>query len=136
MACPYFYPVARFESSGWVVPPRLPLGDPYTGECRAGDEVFQPDERRQRQICNLGYGRSRCDHFPEQALTDAVRFHVAEDAGELIRIQYIFEKECWPQEHGVFECHSATGDLSSGPDALVLRKQASAFVESYLRRKS
>jgi hypothetical protein len=136
MACPYFYPVARFESSGWVVPPRLPLGDPYTGECRAADAAFQPDETRQRQICNLGYGRSRCDHFPEAALADAVRFHVASDAGELIRIQYVFEKECWPQEHGVFECHSATGDLSNGPDGEILRKQAAAFIESYLRRKS
>ena len=111
MACPYFYPVARFETSSWVVPPRLPLGDPYSGECRAADTAFQPDETRLRQICNLGYGRSRCDRFPERALTDAVRFHVAHDAGELIR------------------------NLSSGPDDQILRKQAAAFIESYLRRK-
>ena len=136
MACPYFYPVARFETSYWVVPPRLPLGDPYTGECRAADIAFQPEESRVRQICNLGYGRGRCDRFPEAALTDAVRFHVAGDAGELIRIQYVFEKDCWPQDRGVVECSSATGNLSSGPDNAVLRKQAAAFVESYLRRKS
>jgi hypothetical protein len=136
MACPYFYPVARFETSYWVVPPRLPLGDPYTGECRAEDIAFQPEESRVRQICNLGYGRGRCDRFPEAALTDAVRFHVAGDAGELIRIQYVFEKDCWPQDRGVVECSSATGNLSSGPDNVVLRKQATAFVESYLRRKS
>ena len=23
--------------------------------------------------------------------------------GNLIRIQYVFEKDCWPQEHGVLE---------------------------------
>jgi hypothetical protein len=136
MACPYFYPVARFESSGWVVPPRLPLGDPYTGECRAAGIAFQPDETRIRHICNLGYGRGRCDCFPDRASTDAVRFHVARDAGELIHIQYIFEKECWPQAHGVFDCDGATGNLSNGPDDQILRKQASAFIQSYLRRKS
>jgi hypothetical protein len=136
MACPYFYPVARFESSTWIVPPRLPLGDPYAGECRAGVAAFHPEETQVRQVCTLGYGRSRCDRFPEAALTDAVRFHVAADAGELIRIQYVFEKDCWPQGHGVLECSSATGNLSSGPDDEILRKQASAFVESYLRRKS
>jgi hypothetical protein len=83
----------------------------------------------------LGYGRARCDRFPELASTDAVRFHIASDAGALIRIQYVFEKECWPQEHGVFECHGATGKLSSGPAGEILRKQATAFIESYLRRK-
>jgi hypothetical protein len=135
MACPYFFPVARFESSSWVVPPRLPLGDPFMGECRAADIAFQPEETRLREICNLGYGRSRCDRFPDTALTDAVRFHVAGDAGELIRIQYVFERDCWPQGHGVLECSSA-GVFSGGPDNAILRKQAAAFVESYLRRKS
>jgi hypothetical protein len=136
MACPYFYPIARFETSSWAVPPRLPLGDPYTGECRAENTAFLPDETRVRQICNLGYGRGRCDHFPDRAGADAVRFHVASDAGELIRIQYVFERECWPHGHGVFECHATTGKLSSGPDGEILRKQAEAFVESYLRRKT
>jgi hypothetical protein len=136
MACPYFFPVARFESSTWIVPPRLPLGDPYSGECRAAEAAFQPDEMRLREVCNLGYGRSRCNRFPEEARTDAVRFHVAGDAGELIHIQYIFEKECWPQEHGVIECSGSTGNLTSGPENQILRRQAAAFVESYLRRRS
>ena len=136
MACPYFFPVARFEFSSWAVPPRLPLGDPYTGECRAAETAFQPEEARVRHICNLGYSRGRCDRFPEASETNAVRFHVAADAGELIRIQYVFEKDCWPQGHGVLECAGATGKLSSGPDDEILRRQATAFVESYLRRKS
>jgi hypothetical protein len=136
MACPFFYPVARFETDSWAIPPRLPLGDPYTGECRAAELAFQPEETRAREICNLGYGRSRCDRFPERAPSDAVRFHVARDAGELIRIQFVFEKDCWPQGHGVFECSSASGELSSGPGDQILRQQAAAFVKSYLRRKS
>jgi len=134
MACPYFYPVARFETSTWAIPPRLPLGDPYSGECRAGDDAFQPEESRVREVCNLGYGRGCCDRFPESATADAVRFHVSKHRGKLIRIQYIFEKDCWPKEHGTLEYASAV--ISKGPDDEVLRRQASAFLESYLRRRS
>ena len=135
MACPFFYPIARFETSTWVVPPRLPLGDPYSGECRASDAVYQPDETHIREICNLGYGRSRCDRFPEASSRDAVRFNITQDAGELIRIQYVFEKDCWPEAHGVMECSASTGEVSEGPDDAVLKKQAGAFVASYARRR-
>lgn len=135
MACPYFYPLARFETASWVVPPRLPLGDPFAGECRAGDTAFQPGEDKVRQVCNLGYGRGRCDRFPAPADADAVRFHVASDAGELIRIQYSYEKDCWPREHGMIECSKAEGVVSSEPVNAILRRQAAAFVESYVRRR-
>lgn len=135
MACPYFYPLARFETSAWVVPPRLPLGDAYAGECRAAGAGFQPEESRARQFCNLGYGRGHCERFPETAPADAVRFHVAEDAGELIRIQYVFERDCWPAEHGVLEGSAAAKSLAAGPGDEILRRQAQAFLESYLRRR-
>jgi len=134
MACPYFYPLARFETTSWVVPPRLPLGDPFAGECRAGDTSFQPDEDKVRQVCNLGYGRGRCERFPDAADADAVRFHVSTDAGELIRIQYSYEKDCWPRKHGTIECSNA-GVVSSEPANAILRRQAAAFVESYVRRR-
>jgi hypothetical protein len=136
MACPYFYPVARFETSGWAVPPRLPLGDAFSGECRAPGDTFQPEETHVRQICNLGNGRGVCEHFPAAEGTDAVRFHVAADSAQLIRIQYVFEQDCWPREHGVFEYSIAAHDLTSGPAGAILRRQASAFLESYLRRRS
>ena len=134
MACPYFYPLARFETSLWAVPPRLPLGDAFAGECRAGESAFQPDEEKVRQVCNLGYGRGRCDRFPDTAGVDAIRFHMSEDAGALIRIQYVYEKDCWPRDHGNLECSSA-GVISSEPANELLRRQAAAFVESYLRRR-
>jgi hypothetical protein len=136
MACPYFYPIARFETSTWAIPPRLPLGDPYSGECRAGDVAFQPEETRVRGTCNAGYGANTCDRFPKSANTDAVRFHVSEDRGELIRIQYVFEKDCWPREHGVLEFSGAAHEVSGESKSEILRKQAAAFLESYLRRKS
>ena len=134
MACPYFYPLVRFETSGWEIPPRLPLGEAYSGECRANGAKFQPEESRLRQVCNLGYGRNCCERFPESAAADAVRFHVAKHRGKLIRLQYVFEKDCWPKEHGVIECSGAA--VSSGPADELLRKQATAFLESYLRRRS
>jgi len=134
MACPYFYPVARLEDSSWIVPPRLPLGDAYAGQCHAAASPFSPDETRVRQTCNLGYARGSCEHFPPDAKADALRFHIAEDCGELIRIQYIFEKDCWPQEHGVLECSAGSREIAASVDTL-LASQAAAYLESYLRRR-
>jgi len=127
MACPYFFPVARFESSPWSVPPRAPLGDAFSGECRAPENSAQPDETRTREICNFGYGRGRCEQFPAESAADAVRFHVATDAGALIKIQYVFEKDCWPGKHGIIEPLAVNETL---------RRQADAFLESYLRRRN
>jgi hypothetical protein len=114
----------------------LPLGDPYSGECRATGTAFQPEETRVRDTCNPGYGAGACDRFPKSAAADAVRFHVSEDHGQLIRIQYVFEKDCWPREHGVLEYSGAAREVSGESTDEILRKQASAFLESYLRRKS
>jgi hypothetical protein len=126
MACPYFYPEARFETSPWSVPPRLPLGDAFSGACRAPGSTLQPDEQRMREVCNLGYGRHGCEQFPASSAADAIRFHVVKDSGELIQIQYVFEKECWPREHG--DAASLTDEIS--------RRQAHVFLENYLRRRS
>jgi hypothetical protein len=127
MACPYFYPVARFETDPWIVPPRLPLGDAFSGECRAPGNSRQPDETRMREVCNFGYGRHGCDQFPAQAAADAIRFHITEEKSELIRIHYVFEKDCWPGEHGEV-------DLAGASPTLV--RQAGAVLESYMRRRS
>ena len=134
MACPYFYPLARFESSTWIVPPRLPLGDAFAGECRASEASFQPGEEKLRQVCNLGYGRGRCDRFPQDAYADAVRFNLTEDAGVLIRIQYVYERDCWPGDHGQLNCENGAVELGA-PGGALLHRQASAFAESYLRRR-
>jgi len=87
-----------------------------------------------RQVCNLGYGRNRCERFPAGSAADAVRFHASQDAGMLVRIQYVFEKDCWPGESGAFECRTGF----NFPEAAnpTLRRQAEAFLESYLRRRN
>ena len=133
MACPYFYPVARFESSPWTVPPRLPLGDAFSGVCRApGAE--QPDESLMRQVCNSGYGRQACSQFPAGAAADAIRFHVAQDAGKLIQIQFVLEKDCWPAERGTFE-YQVTCGFAGAPADPTLCRQAEVYIQSYLRRR-
>ena len=131
MACPYFYPVVRFDSGEWAIPPRLPLGDPYTGECRAATTPIQPGESLIRDVCNVGYGRKRCEHFPDSGQADSIRFNILEDKGVSIRLHYVFERGCWPGDSGVLEC-SGGSVTSSDP---ILERQAAAFLESYLRRR-
>ena len=134
MACPYFYPAKRLETDFWAVPPRMPLGDAYSGECRAQAVVFLPDEMILRRFCNLGYGRDGCQRFPKVAQADAVRFHVAGEFGDLIRIQYVFEKDCWPVLYGTADFSIATGEFTAAPPDEILRHQAAAFIDSYRRR--
>lgn len=88
-----------------------------------------------REVCNLGYGRAVCERFPrDSAASDAIRFHIAKDDGELVKIQYVFERECWPAAHGSIECTVAHGAISTNADE-ILRRQAEAFLESYIRRR-
>ena len=136
MPCPYFYPVARLEEDVWAVPPRLPLGDAYTGECRAGAVPHHPDDAVMRTLCNCGYARrsTACVRFPQDARADAVRFHVAADRGDGIRLQYIFEKECWPLDHGELRYAVSEHAFASEPADEIVARQAAAFLESYLRR--
>ena len=130
MACPYFYPIARFDDLAWAVPPRLPLGDAHTGECRAQVDSITPAEPTMRQFCNRGYGRGQCERFPVQGEADAVRFHVALHRSTTLRIQYVFEKACWPVRHGLIEYNGTVGP----PQDAILERQAAAFAESFLRR--
>ena len=94
MACPYFKPSRRLDAGGWDPAPRLPLGDAWGGECTAG-VAWEPPEAIQREVCNCGYARGRCEHFPVDERADAVRF--SSGAGE--RLIYILEKDHAPIEH-------------------------------------
>jgi hypothetical protein len=96
MACPYFRPSRRLDSGRWDPPPRLPLGDAWAGTCAAGG-TWHPPEPFQREICNCGYARGRCDHFPETEAADAVRFSIRPASERLI---YILERDHAPIEHG------------------------------------
>jgi hypothetical protein len=106
------------------------------GECRATVPASQPDEDRLRRFCNFGYSRGSCDCFPPDSASDATRFHVAEDDGEMIRIQYIFEKYCWPLRQGSLEYSVGRATLQNQGSEEIIERQATAFVECYLRRRA
>ncbi len=135
MACPYFWPQQRFEDRRKL--PRLPLGDPYSGVCRVDPmRDWRPDEDTLRELCNVGYARSRCPRFPEAPGPDAIRFSAVSDTDGALRIFYVREQDHEPLEHGHIDCSSDAGQVLSGPADQMLREQARAYAGSYLRRKS
>ncbi len=129
MACPFFLPVRRLGSGGWNPAPRLPLGDAFGGSCHArASSPFEPPEEIQRDLCNCGYARQRCSHFPVHGAADAVRFSVTSHQEGSVTLVYILEKDHAPIEHGpVDPARDAREPLAS---------QARAFVESYLRQRA
>jgi len=140
MACPFFAPQRRLEPGAWTHRPRLPLGEPCFGFCQVlSGASFAPPEEHQRELCNRGYARGLCEHFPASGAADAVRFSVSDDCGGCVRVVYVFEKDHAPLTHGNLEFRNLefqTADFPAGEaapaDDLLLR-QARAFVESYLR---
>jgi hypothetical protein len=138
MACPYFYPVERHV--GDLVPPSaiLPLGDAWSGVCRAGAGPPQrPAEAQLRPLCYFGYARGRCDRFPpDDAGPDAVRFTIANDDGASLGIYYVQERDHHPFAYGPLQYSLVGHSFLQQPSDETLARQAEAYTESYLRRKS
>ena len=102
-------------------------GRRFFGRVPRAWKAAQPEETRMREVCNLGYGRARLRAVPGSAsAADAIRFHVAEDEGGLIKIQYVFERDCWPGEHGKSISRTAPVDAPSARRKL--------FLESYIEK--
>lgn len=122
VACPFFKPLRPLEwSSG-----RAPLGAIFEGEC----------ERRgtaEARLCNFGYARGLCAEFPAASAADAVRFSVSGNAGGIVKLVWILEKDHAPVDHGFLEYAESTRAFAVEP-AGVLAVQARVFVENYLRR--
>ena len=93
MSCPFFKPLRILDAGGWIPAPRLPLGSAWAGECTMGGD---PPEAAQRELCNQGYARGRCEQFPPDSAADAVRFSLSLDG----RLIYILERDHAPVEHG------------------------------------
>ncbi len=139
MPCPFFLPLRRVDESGrWEHAPRLPLIDLYFGVCRARPgEVIEAEESVQRDLCNCGYARGRCDRFPGDAAADAVRFSVVAEAENSLRVMQILEREHVPVEHRELEYMVASAAFVDPPSSDIVLAQARVFVQSYLRlRKS
>jgi hypothetical protein len=112
------------------------LGDAFGGTCHAQpSELTQPTEPRQRELCNCGYARGRCDRFPGGD-ADAVRFSVTGDTPSQLSLIYVVEKDHAPAEFGTLQ-YSVDGALLEGPNIGEVRvQQARAFLQSYLRRRA
>lgn len=126
MGCPFFEPQRLLEpgpwTEYWVHRPRLPLGEAWSGVCHAiSNETHTPPEEHQRELCNCGYARGRCENFPASPAADAVRFSVI--GNEPLRLVYILEKDHAPIEHGEFDPNTESDGI--------LARQARAFMRSY-----
>jgi hypothetical protein len=137
VACPFFVPSRRLDLSGWVRPPRLPLGDAWAGTCEArAGEIFEPPESQQREVCNCGYARGRCDRFPGIGAPDAVRFSVTHDTPARLLVVYVVEKDHAPAEFGTLEYTVDSASLNGPPMSNILVRQVQAFLASYLSRRA
>lgn len=105
---------------------RSPLGAIFEGECERGGTAGT-------RLCNFGYARGLCAEFPEASAADAVRFSVSGNAGGIVKIVWILEKDHAPVEHGFLEYAESTGVFEVEPVG-VLAIQARVFIENYLRR--
>lgn len=118
MACPHFYPVTPATDPGRPEPARTPLGMLFTGVCHADPaSALTPDPAMLYDCCNFGYGRGRCQCFPEATNADAVRFSV-----HAKKLLYILERDYAPVEYGAVEAASA-----------MVRRQAEVFLANYPR---
>ncbi len=137
MACPYFRPLTPCSGSIDSHHAMLPLGDLWTGVCCAdGGHPCRPDDAALKPLCNLGYARGACDRFPPDDGPDAVRFAVRGDDGARLRVYYVLERDHHPFAHGPLNFSLPGGALLSQVPGEALARQAHAYVESYLRRKS
>lgn len=116
------------------MPTAAPLGDLHEGICCASPDSITPDPQFQLDFCNYGYARHTCPRFPSLDTPDAVRFAIASDSGDRIRIHYARERNHLPHSHGTldFELHPA--GWTAQVDGL-LDDQANAYLRSYLRRR-
>ncbi len=126
MACPYFRPERRLGAPRTIVP----LGDLWAGACLAEDAAVEPGDE---SLCNLGYARGRCARFPEDGGADAVRFSLAGDRAGVLSLRFSVERDHLPLAHGTLVFSG--GKVTPEP-APLLRSQAEAYVESYLRRRN
>ena len=118
-------------------PPRFPLGDPFGGVCHARPaDIIEPPEAHQRELCNCGYARGRCDRFPGNSAADAVRFSITDETPTRLAVVYVVEKDHAPVEHGTLEYLIADAHLNGPHISDILVQQARAFLVSYLRRRT
>jgi hypothetical protein len=138
MACPYFYPVERHTGILGPQSAILPLGDAWSGVCRAAPGPSrQPEEAQLLPLCYFGYARGRCDRFPTSDTgPDAVRFTISSDDGASLGIYYVQERDHHPFAHGPLQYSLAGNRFFPQLADETFARQAEAYVQSYLLRRT
>lgn len=139
MACPFFHPTQNLSAARvrlkWPANASLPLGDPYEGECLAREDGYRPGDEELKNLCNLGYARNKCPRFPPGEGPDAVRFCAWRDAGGMLSIRFVRERDCRPWDHGLLVYSVAEKRLVEPHADRSMNRQAEAYAEAYLRRR-
>ena len=137
VACPYFQAVNPRRQTDSSRSAMLPLGDAWDGVCCANpDSAWQPDEVTLLSHCNMGYARGCCSHFPAADGPDAVRFTIAADTPESLRLYHVVERDHHPWSHGPLEFSRLRGAFEGEPAGEATLGLARAYIKSYLRRIS
>jgi len=137
VACPYFQAVNPRSQTDSSRSAMLPLGDAWGGVCRANpDSPREPDEFTLLSHCNMGYARGCCPHFPSADGPDAVRFTIAADTPESLRLYYVLERDHHPWSHGPLEFSRDRSAFDGEPADEATLGLARAYIKSYLRRIS
>jgi hypothetical protein len=140
MACPFFMPVEKLESSIWLHAARLPLGCGWSGQCTApGHEGESPSQNELRDHCNLGYAHG-CQRLPLERAWDSVRFGARTLGGEntsdgRIQVRYVCERDHRPAEHGNLQFDPVTSQWKESHRDDRVQRMAECFLESYLEKR-
>jgi hypothetical protein len=132
VACPFFWPVERHEAELWAHRQRLPLGDGFTGECRAPSCAGRkPGDDELKECCNLGYATA-CPHLPKERAADAVHFSASGEG--TVRVNYVMVKDQAPGEHGMLEFDTTTRQWRNAHSDLNVQRMAECYVNAWLVR--
>jgi hypothetical protein len=134
MACPYFLPQERFDSS-WPFPQRLPLGAGWSGRCMApGHRGALPTSEELTSGCNLGYANS-CARLPSDRHADAVRFALGEERDGLLHVLFVCERAHRPASHGELLYQKADCRWVKPHEDACIQRMAECYVEAQLARR-
>lgn len=134
MACPFFSPTDRSDNIALPHPRRLPLGAAWNGECHAPGIQVSPN-LQELESCNLGYATS-CSRLPKDRKFDAVRFGVAQDSGQLIHLDVVFEAAHLPAGKIRLEYDRSAKRWVSQHKEPAVQRLADCFLQSYLDQRN
>jgi hypothetical protein len=134
VACPYFMPEERFEST-WPFPQRLPLGAGWSGRCTApGHDGARPTTDELTSGCNLGYAKS-CSRLPADRHADAVRFAMGEERDGILHVLFVCERGYLPASHGELLYERRTETWFKCHDEACVQRMAECYVQAQLDRR-